>query len=151
MLKPRIVEGVAENLKQRRQRQKQYADKGATKPAEYEEGDPVTVQNIKSRLWEKGRVEKKLDAPRSYIVHLSNGSTVRRNVRDLKPARSPTAIEEPEPIYIYQQQGEPRAENAQAAEPEDEHPPMLERELRNMITRSGRVVRSTRDDNFVYY
>lgn len=151
VLKPRIVEGVAENLKQRRQRQKQYADKGATKPAEYEEGDPVTVQNIKSRLWEKGRVEKKLDAPRSYIVHLSNGSTVRRNVRDLKPARSPTAIEEPEPIYIYQQQGEPRAENAQAAEPEDEHPPMLERELRNMITRSGRVVRSTRDDNFVYY
>lgn len=151
VLKPRIVKEVTKNLKQRREQQKKYADRGASKPPDYQKGEPVTVQNIKSRQWEQGIVAEKLDNPRSYVVHLSNGSTVRRNVRDIRPARSPTAIDEPEPISIYHQQGEPRVEQPQPAEAEDDNPQNMERELRNMTSRSGRVIRSTRADDFIYY
>lgn len=129
-----------------------YADRRCSAAPEYEEGQAVTVQNTKSRQWELGEIEKKLEQPRSYIIQLTNGQIIRRNARDIKESKR-IAVQNEEPAVIF------NVPEFEPAEEENQQQPTLHEEPtarrhnspEPMRTRCGREVRGRRDGDFEYY
>ncbi|XP_062539031.1 uncharacterized protein LOC134207328 [Armigeres subalbatus] len=157
VLKPRIVNCVPENLKDERLQQKKYADRGAVKPPEYDEKQAVMLQDTKTKLWERGRITKELEQPRSYMVQLRNGNIIRRNVRDIKQ-RTVSAYEEPvgkslssQPSLadnIYQDH---QVTDEEVSRSHQQPEQSFTQPISPTRTRSGRVVRANRDTDFDYY
>ncbi|XP_058840852.1 uncharacterized protein K02A2.6-like [Topomyia yanbarensis] len=158
VLQPKLVKDVSENLRQLRDKQKTYADRGTSKAPEFVEGQNVVVQNTKSHLWEKGTINRKLDQPRSYIVKFSNNRHLRRNVRDIKASKTnPLVHEDGDSCTTYvprqSEQSETTTRNNQTNSDEGDDgeiavQPSTEEFVR---TRSGREVRMRRDSRFEYY
>ncbi|ESO00279.1 hypothetical protein HELRODRAFT_176143 [Helobdella robusta] len=70
-----------DNLVYRQQQQKKYYDRKSKPLPSLNEGGVVRMNHNKT--WKRGIVRFKHDAPRSYIVDTEDGSTLRRNRRDL--------------------------------------------------------------------
>ena len=83
-LKPQVVdsEKMKKKLEEKQVKQKQCYDKGSKKLSTLEEEESVRVQ-VKSK-WKPAVIKGKLQAPRSYIVQMSNGQSVRRNRQHVK-------------------------------------------------------------------
>ncbi len=83
-LKPQVVdsEKMKKKLEEKQLKQKQCYDKGSKKLSTLEEEDSVRVQ-VKSK-WKPAVIKGKLQAPRSYIVQMSNGHSLRRNRQHIK-------------------------------------------------------------------
>ena len=78
-----IPEVVAprDQLCERRQQQKKYYDCSTRTLPPLQSDDVVRVKHDKQ--WLRGRVIQPHDTPRSYVVETEDGSTLRRNRRDL--------------------------------------------------------------------
>ena len=96
------------NIKADRQKQKQYFDQKhntINEQAEFHEGQKVAIQHHITKEWSRrGTIANKV-APRSYQIILTNGTTLRRNTRDIRrifslttnPAEQQTRNPEPQP------------------------------------------------------
>ncbi|KAL9976569.1 hypothetical protein ACROYT_G013889 [Oculina patagonica] len=73
LLRPQVVDGVAEKIKVRRQKAKYYFDRGSKELPELKIGQPVRVKPSPSQRenkWRLGTCVQQV-APRSYIVDVS--------------------------------------------------------------------------------
>lgn len=79
-LEPKLVpKEVQLSMKNNQDVQKQYYDRTSkTHEEEFFVGEKVLVQNVSTKLWERGTVVRKLFQPRSYIVKMINGVEHRR-------------------------------------------------------------------------
>jgi hypothetical protein len=81
LLKPKVVTGVTENIKSRKQKAKKTYDKSAKDLPELSIGELVRVQphhNDPKQEWEIAECKAKV-GPRSYIVETEDGRLYRRN------------------------------------------------------------------------
>ncbi|XP_053698856.1 uncharacterized protein LOC128745808 [Sabethes cyaneus] len=159
-LKPQVINNVTETLGERRLQQKMYADRGTIRPPEYHEDQMVLVQDTKSRTWKEGKIDERLEQPRSYIVHLSDGGVVRRNARDIRPRKTSVKTighqhREESPCRlqptVYPDDIEATLDSQPPEEDQslsDTSNPPLASPLR---TRSGRVIRMNQDSCYEYY
>ena len=85
LLRPNTVDisQITEKLNKKQELYKQYFDKKAKSLREYEVGNNVMVRAGNQNEWNRGKVVKVDDAPRSYWVKC-NGNTVRRSSQHLK-------------------------------------------------------------------
>jgi hypothetical protein len=90
-LKPQVVdsEKMKKKLEEKQVKQKQCYDKGSKKLSTLEEEESVRVQ-VKSK-WKPAVIKGKLQAPRSYIVQMSNGQSLRRNRQHIKKQSTQTS------------------------------------------------------------
>lgn len=97
LLHPKVVEGVDEQIKQKKQKAKYYDDRTAKILPEIEVGQEVRVAPTeRNKPWKRATYVQKLSG-RSYLVKTSK-ETVRRNRQSLKPAPSPqSAMSHPIP------------------------------------------------------
>lgn len=97
LLHPKVVEGVDEQIKQKKQKAKYYDDRTAKILPEIEVGQEVRVAPTeRNKPWKRATCVQKLSG-RSYLVKTSK-ETVRRNRQSLKPAPSPqSAMSHPIP------------------------------------------------------
>ena len=62
----------------------------------------MRVLNPHNHKWEPGIVKCNTQAPRSYMVTMANGSTLRRNRSHLRPAGEKICIQSNNPVMNYQ-------------------------------------------------
>ena len=87
LLQPKVLEGVNEKIKVKKQKAKYYQDRTARTLPEIEIGQEVrVVPQERNQPWKSGTCVKKL-SDRSYLVETSS-ETLRRNRQSLKPAPS---------------------------------------------------------------
>uniref|UniRef100_A0A1B6FC63 RNA-directed DNA polymerase n=1 Tax=Cuerna arida TaxID=1464854 RepID=A0A1B6FC63_9HEMI len=88
---PKVVpESIVTQMEENQVLQKFYYDQTAReKNEEFTVGQEVLVQNLNNKLWEKGRVLRKLSQPRSYLIKHNNGSVQRRNSVHLRKYNKP--------------------------------------------------------------
>ena len=85
---PKVVEGVEDQIKQKKQKAKYYHDRTAKLLPEIEVGQEVRVAPTeRSKPWKSATCVQKL-SDRSYLVR-SSKETVRRNRQSLKPTSPP--------------------------------------------------------------
>ncbi|XP_053698805.1 uncharacterized protein K02A2.6-like [Sabethes cyaneus] len=155
ILLPKVVLNVHDKLREARENQKRYADRGCLTAPEFAKGQNVVVQNTKSHLWEKGKILERLDQPRSYLVNLPDNCQIRRNVRDIKPSKtSPSDTQYVEDPFIIvpeenDQEAEPTTDFTSTSVPNTEVDTSSTR--LPIRTRSGREVHMRRDSEFEYY
>ena len=96
---------VNTKLQTRQEQQKSQYDKTSkTLPAVYPD-EHVRVLNSHSHKWDPGVIKNTTQTPRSYVVAMANGSTLRRNRRHIRPTgenirtddNNNTSMTEPEP------------------------------------------------------
>ncbi len=73
-------------LQARQDLQKLYYDKSSRDLPEVCPGDNVRVLNPFNHKWEPGVVKDREQAPKSYIVDMPSGSTLKRNRRHIRPS-----------------------------------------------------------------
>ena len=87
LLQPKVLEGVNEKIKVKKQKAKYYQDRTARTLPEIEIGQEVRVApQERNQPWKSGTCVKKL-SDRSYLVETSS-ETLQRNRQSLKPAPS---------------------------------------------------------------
>ncbi|XP_062616020.1 uncharacterized protein K02A2.6-like [Saccostrea cucullata] len=98
LLKPEIQKNVQTKIRIKRQRSKQYYDKGTRPLAELCTGDYLRVKptRLGDDKWKFGKCVKKHTLPRSYIVDI-DGVQYRRNRRDLRLSRE---VPPPEDLHV---------------------------------------------------
>lgn len=86
MIKPHIQEGIYEKLCNIREEScKQYDKTSRKEEKTFKEGDNITVRTRHDNCWEKAKVLRKAEEPRSYYVQLEkNDRIVRRNTWQMK-------------------------------------------------------------------
>lgn len=84
LLQPKVVEGVPEDIKTRKQKAKHYYDKTAKDLPELDIGETVRIQPDQPKQpWRKVKCLQKV-GPRSYLVEAENGQKYRRNRKFLR-------------------------------------------------------------------
>ena len=89
LLKPETQKGVSEKLKERKQVQSEYFNRGSKELPELQKNEIVRIQPSKQDRfgrWKKGKVLRKA-AIRSYIVRRVDGIILRRNRRFLRTSK----------------------------------------------------------------
>lgn len=87
-LKPKVVDGVPELIRERRQKSKVQYDKTAKVRPELEIGQQIRLQPSKPRQpWSAGSVAAKV-GPRSFLVETEDGKLYRRNTQMIKSDKS---------------------------------------------------------------
>lgn len=76
--KPRIVDNVHEELKDLRNKQKQYHDRNVRPAKELSVGDKIRLKK-NSHEWVGATIASPANQPRSFVVHTDNGQILRRN------------------------------------------------------------------------
>ena len=110
-------EEIAEQLKQRQNKQKEYHDRGAKDLPPLIQGSKVTVRNHKTGKWEPATVKSKTDDKRSYIVTNDNTNTdLRRNRVHIRETGQPKPLShvpkpKPEETYSTKHQPLPKSED----------------------------------------
>lgn len=149
MLKPKLAEDTSQKLKALRERQKQYADRGAREYPKFPDGSRVRVKDQHGN-WCTGDVVD-MATDRSYNVKLDDGREVRRNGKFMAPTKVKISMgppDEPEPpSHVRSNDDYPMSETVEdLASPlsssyetaEEVTPPPPDGMVR---TRYGRVVR----------
>lgn len=77
-LKPKIINGVTEELRELRTNQKRYVDRVAIPRLSFEKGENVRMQT-NHREWKPAKVVEITENPRSVIVETPDGRKYRRN------------------------------------------------------------------------
>jgi hypothetical protein len=72
-------------LQARQDLQKWYYDRTSKELPTLKPGCNVRVFNHRSHKWESGSVKQQTETPKSYVVDMSNGGTLVRNRRHLRP------------------------------------------------------------------
>lgn len=85
-LEPKLVpKAININMKNHQITQKHYHDLTSRQQnEEYYDGQDVLVQNVFTKFWERGKIIRKLQQPRSYLIKMKNGAEQRRNSIHLK-------------------------------------------------------------------
>ena len=84
LLQPKVVEGVPDDIKERKQKAKFYYDKTAKDLPELDIGETVRIQPDQDKqLWRKATCLQKV-GPRSYLVQTADGHKYRRNRKFLR-------------------------------------------------------------------
>lgn len=91
---------IMERLIDRQDQQKGYFDRNTHDLPPLNPGDHVTVQNHVNKQWSPATVKSLAPEPRSYIIESQNGTTLRRNRRDIRasvPNGTPTEVPNDDP------------------------------------------------------
>lgn len=85
LLKPCVPKNVLRLLEESQLRQKHYYDKGASKKefSNLEANQAIQIRKPNNKSWSPAVVMEPHSAPRSYNVQVADGSTYRRNRRDI--------------------------------------------------------------------
>ena len=86
LLQPKIFKSAKQELVQMQQKQKQSYDENSKVLKPLKPGNNILMW--KDNSWERGKVEKLHESPRSYVVNVNNRN-YRRNRRDLRCAPEP--------------------------------------------------------------
>ena len=78
LLKPKVVENVAANLRNKRDRQKRYYDQHTASLPKLDKGDRVMAQKDPKANWQPAIVKTEI-SPRSYLITDNNDRVLRRN------------------------------------------------------------------------
>ena len=86
--RPKVIEGIPEIIKRRKQHSKEYYDKSAKAKPNLEIGDHVRLQPAQPKQpWSAGAIAAKV-GPRSIVVQTENGRLYRRNTKWVKKDNS---------------------------------------------------------------
>lgn len=125
---------VHESMNARVKEMKKQHDKGAkVEHRELKCGEKVRVQI--GDVWKCGKVERKCEQPRSYVVRTSDGGTYRRNRRHIRPSSEPDHMFEEEYCTSLDVPGSNQASTETTCAGQCLHEG-------NYVTRSGRVSRA---------
>ena len=157
-LRPKVIDGVPEMIKKRKQQSKEHYDKTAKIKPELEIGDHVRLQPTHPRQpWASGAIAAKV-GPRSVVVETEDGKKYRRNTKwvkkDDKSTRTARNLMNTDNSHTALDQATDRTpqtqhQEAQIADPDPtpELPPTAtvtpstDQNLQpNYITRSGRTI-----------
>ena len=83
---PKIDDETTAKLQARQDLQKLYYDKSSRDLPEVYPGDNVRVLNPFNHKWEPGVVKDREQTPKSYVVDMPSGSTLKRNRRHIRPS-----------------------------------------------------------------
>jgi hypothetical protein len=83
---PKIDDETNSKLQARQDLQKLYYDKSSRDLSEVYPGDKVRVLNPFNHKWEPGVVKDKEQTPKSYVLDMPSGSTLKRNRRHIRPS-----------------------------------------------------------------
>ena len=108
LLRPRVVDNVAEKIQKRQSNQRKHYDKGAQDLSPLQKGDVIRMQpfELGQKKWTKAQVMKQV-GPRSYEVQ-SEGNTYVQNRKHIrKSAEKPPVLHDnslqeeatPEPVF----------------------------------------------------
>ena len=78
LLNPKVVENVAANLRNERDRQKRYYDQHTASLPKLDKGDYVMAQKDPKANWQPAIVKREI-SPRSYLITDNNDRVLRRN------------------------------------------------------------------------
>ena len=175
LLKPAIPE-VSERLKKRKDLQKQYYNKSTKDLCELKPGQIVRIKPFgNQKIWKKAKVDQKIGI-RSYQVITQEGTILRRNLRHIRLSRE-DQIERNKPELLPRPVlGHPR--DIDLNRPSSNQSRTMEKpetgnkvdikiqeetqkmgqlcdnvprtEYRPKTTRSGRIIKDTRKEDFVY-
>jgi len=135
-LTPEIVT-PREQLCDRQQKHKNYFDRATKALPPLQADDVVRVQ--RDGKWQRGRVQRPHVAPRSYVIETEDGSTLRRNRRQLiktaedAPLCAPYIDDQPESVSATPPAPPLTSSTSPSVAPP--HPPILK------TTARGRVVK----------
>lgn len=115
-LKPQVVDGVGEQLKYLREKQKVYHDRNARPASELAIGDKVRLQRGE-RDWIGATVKNVHNKPRSFIVETDDGREFRRNSSQLHTTRAKIET----PPHIAANVSEPAAKTPKETQHNHEH------------------------------
>lgn len=80
-----IVVTCHDKILENKEKQKYWYGKAARKAVEkFSEGQLVYVQDKFNKQWSQSKILKRLPEPRSFLVKLKGGNTLKRNVQWLK-------------------------------------------------------------------
>ncbi|GAB0092358.1 uncharacterized protein DMENIID0001_073480 [Sergentomyia squamirostris] len=121
LLMPQIISDNSERLKEVREQQKQYADRGGTEHKKLNIGERVRVQE-RDKTWSSGVVAKQ-SSERSYNVQMDDGRKIWRNRHFIHPTKTeeifgPPSLQRSIPASIHPniESSEPSSTTNAAAE-----------------------------------
>lgn len=162
-LQPRLVTGVTQMLTEERSQQKRYADRGAVEGTVFNPGDAVLLQSSTSKTWKPATVLNSVDGRRSYTV-TDGESVLRRNSFHLRPTKvgnetnlrgdqqvpkephGPLSEEHPRSDSYVEEHTD---EGGRTVLPSEEPGALISN--RQQTTRSGRLVKQFKLNDFEYY
>ena len=77
---------INDKLQARQDLQKFYYDKSLKELPEVYQGDSVRVLDPFSHKWEPGVVKDKAQTPKSYVLNMPSGNTLKQNRRHIRPS-----------------------------------------------------------------
>ncbi|KXJ17262.1 hypothetical protein AC249_AIPGENE8700 [Exaiptasia diaphana] len=135
LLQPKVVEKEAEQIKMKKQQQRQahYYDRKARELTPLHVGDTVRMKpfTLGDKSWKKGLVTARID-DRSYMVENQDGRPMRRNRVHLRKSNESSAAQAHDDPEIEQ-----RLEKGNTEDTQEQNIPGEEQ----IVTRSGRPVR----------
>ena len=111
-LKPKVVEGVTDELKKLRIEQGVYADRISNPMEPLQVGEKVRMQKG-HRDWVPAKVVAETEFPRSVVVRTDEGKSYRRNYHHLRRTKSETRTMPPSQLESSQSDGAHRSDNAE--------------------------------------
>ncbi|XP_055527585.1 uncharacterized protein K02A2.6-like [Wyeomyia smithii] len=145
-LQPKTVTGVTEALDAERNLQKCHADRGATVPKHFQQGESVLLQQS-DRTWKPATVVKSFDE-RSYAVD-DGEKVLRRNAHHLRPTTVKNVAESEAVQRDEVMSTNYVRENLSVSQPTQ--PVSGSNDTTQQTTRSGRLVKPALRKDFVYY
>ena len=124
LLQPKVVTGVQEKLRTRKQIQSKYYNRGTKELNTLRKGDVVRIKpgnNDRTGRWTKGCVIEQV-AVRSYNVKTEDGKILRRNRKFLRHTKEPFNVDEEDSIVFPTKEQEAAIENPEDRQPEDREP-----------------------------
>eukprot|EP00112_Aurelia_sp_Birch-Aquarium-sp1_P013319 Seg282.15 transcript_id=Seg282.15/GoldUCD/mRNA.D3Y31 product="hypothetical protein" protein_id=Seg282.15/GoldUCD/D3Y31 len=122
LLKPKVVTGVQEKLRQRKEIQSKYYNRGTKELSTSRKDDVVRIKpsnNDRTGRWTKGCVTEQVGV-RSYNVKTEDGKIFRRNRKFLRHTKEPFNADEEDSIVF------PRREQGAVTQPLKDHQPKVE-------------------------
>lgn len=122
LLKPKVVTGVQEKLRQRKETQSKYYNRGTKELSTLRKDDVVRIKpsnNDRTGRWTKGCVTEQVGV-RSYNVKTEDGKIFRRNRKFLRHTKEPFNADEEDSIVF------PRREQGAMTQPLKDHQPEVE-------------------------
>ena len=124
LLQPKVVTGVQEKLRTRKQIQSKYYNRGVKELNILRMDDVVRIKpgnNGRIGRWTKGCVIEQVGVI-SYNVKTEDGRILRRNPQFLRHTNQPFNVDEEDPIVFPTKEQEATTENPEDRQPEDRQP-----------------------------
>jgi len=101
-LRPAVIDDAKQRLEKYQANKNQY-DHHAKRKVHFEDEQEVYVKKTPDSEWTRGKIVRKADTPRSYFVHMEDGTVKRRSTQHLKwavPRKETLDVQYNSPVII---------------------------------------------------